>query len=128
MLFDTMISVLVVDDSETMQRIVCKILQRIGFENLERAGNGVEALQKLHEKKIGLVISDWYMEPMNGLVLTRRMRVESALRDIPVILMSTKANAENVIAAKDAGASAYIVKPFSAEALKAKIEDALAAH
>jgi two-component system chemotaxis response regulator CheY len=127
MLLDTTISVLVVDDSETMQRIVCKLLQRIGFESLECARNGMEALQKLHEKKIGLVISDWYMEPMNGLMLTQRMRVESALRHIPVILISAVAKADNVIAAKEAGASAYIVKPFSAEALKEKIEDALAA-
>jgi two-component system chemotaxis response regulator CheY len=124
---DTTISVLVVDDSETMQRIVCKLLQSIGFENLECAGNGMEALQKLHEKKFGLVISDWYMEPMNGLLLTQRMRVESALRHIPVILISTAAKADNVIAAKEAGASAYIVKPFSAESLKTKIEDVLAA-
>ena len=127
MLLDTTISVLVVDDSETMQHIVCTLLRRIGFENLECAGNGMEALQKLHEKKIGLVISDWYMEPMNGLMLTRQMREESALRHIPVILISTTPKADNVIAAKEAGASAYIVKPFSAEALKEKIEDALTA-
>lgn len=127
MLLDTTISVLVVDDSETMQRIVCNLLQRIGFESLECARNGMEALQKLHEKKIGLVISDWYMEPMNGIMLTQRMRVESALRHIPILLISTVAKADNVIAAKEAGASAYIVKPFSAEALKEKIEEALAA-
>jgi two-component system, chemotaxis family, chemotaxis protein CheY len=125
---DTTISVLVVDDNETMQRIVCKLLRRIGFENLECAGNGIEALEKLHEKKFGLVISDWYMEPMNGLMLTQRMRVDSALGNIPVMLISAVAKADNVIDAKDAGASVYIVKPFSAETLKAKIEDALAAH
>jgi two-component system chemotaxis response regulator CheY len=128
MLLDTTISVLVVDDSETMQRIICTHLRRIGFENLECAGNGMEALQKLHEKKIGLVISDWYMEPMNGLRLTQQMRAEHALRDIPVLLMSAEANANNVVDAKEAGASAYMVKPFTTEVLKAKIEDALAAH
>ena len=124
---DTAISVLVVDDSETMQRIVCKLLQQIGFEKLECAGNGIDALQKLHEKKFDLVISDWYMEPMDGLTLTRRIRVDSALRHIPVILISAVAKADNVIDAKEAGV-VYIVKPFSAAALKAKIENAMAAH
>jgi two-component system, chemotaxis family, chemotaxis protein CheY len=125
---DTTMSVLVVDDSETTRQIVCKLLQHIGFENLVCAGNGVEALEKLHQKKFGLVISDWYMEPMNGLMLTQRMRVDFALMDIPVILISTVAKADNIIDAREAGVSAYIVKPFSAEALKVKIEDALAAH
>jgi two-component system chemotaxis response regulator CheY len=124
---DTAIPVLVVDDSETMQRVVCKLLQQLGFEKLECAGNGLDALQKLHEKKIGLVISDWYMHPMDGLTLTHRIRAEGALRHIPVILISSVANADNVIDAKEAGV-VYIVKPFSAAALKAKIENAMAAH
>ena len=124
---DTAISVLVVDDSETMQRIVCKLLHQIGFENLDCAGNGIDALQKLHEKKFGLVISDWYMEPMDGLTLTRRIRTDGALRHIPVILISAVAKADNVIDAKEAGV-VYIVKPFSAAALKAKIESAIAVH
>ena len=125
---DTTISVMVVDDSVAMQRIVCKLLHRIGFENLECAANGLEALQKLHEKKIDLVISDWYMEPINGLTLTHRMRAEIEFSDIPVILISATANADNVIDAKEAGSSSYMVKPFSVETLKARIEVALAAH
>jgi two-component system, chemotaxis family, chemotaxis protein CheY len=116
---------LVVDDSETMQRIVCKLLHSIGFENLECARSGMEALQKLHEKPFGLVISDWYMERMTGLMLTERIRADPVLKDIPVILISAVAKADNVIAAKDAGANAYVVKPFSAEALKLKIGAAL---
>jgi len=124
---DTAIPVLVVDDSEAMQRIVCRLLQQIGFENLDCAGSGDDALQKLHEKKFGLVISDWYMGAMDGLTLTRRIRTEDALRHIPVILISAVAKADNVIDAKEAGVL-YIVKPFSAAALKAKIESAMAVH
>jgi two-component system chemotaxis response regulator CheY len=79
---DTSIRVLVVDDSETMQRIVCKLLQSIGFANLECARNGIDALQKLHEKTFGLVISDRYMESMTGLILTERIRAHRALKVI----------------------------------------------
>jgi two-component system chemotaxis response regulator CheY len=125
---DTSISVLVVDDSETMQRIVCKLLQSIGFANMVCARNGTEALQKLHEKRFGLVISDWYMESMTGLQLTQRIRADRALKDLSVIVISAVAKADNVIAAKEAGVDAYMVKPFSAEALKLKIEAALAAR
>lgn len=125
---DTSISVLVVDDSETMQRIVCKLLQSIGFANVVCARNGMEALQKLHEKTFGLVIADWYMGSMTGLQLTERIRADRVLKDLPVIVISAVANADNVIAAKEAGVDAYMVKPFSAEALKLKIEAALAAR
>jgi len=123
---DRTMSVLVVDDSETMQRILCKILRSIGFENLECAGNGVEALQKLREKTFGLMISDWYMEPMNGITLTQRIRGGSVLRNLPVILISAVAKGDNAIAAKEAGANGYLVKPFSAQALELQIEAALA--
>jgi two-component system chemotaxis response regulator CheY len=102
---DTSISVLVVDDSETMQRIVCKLLQSIGFANMVCARNGTEALQ-----------------------ITQRIRADRALKDLSVIVISAVAKADNVIAAKEAGVDAYMVKPFSAEALKLKIEAALAAR
>jgi two-component system chemotaxis response regulator CheY len=125
---DASILILVVDDSETIQRIVCKLLQSIGCGNVVCARNGMEALQKLHEKKFGLVISDWYMESMTGLKLTERIRADPAIKNLPVILISAVAKADNVIAAKEAGVDAYMVKPFSAEALKLKIEAALAAR
>jgi two-component system chemotaxis response regulator CheY len=106
---DTSISILVVDDSETMQRIVCKLLQSIGCGNVVCARNGMEALQKLHEKAFGLVISDWYMESMTGLKLTERIRTNPAIKDLPVIVISAVAKADNVIAAKEAGVDAYVV-------------------
>jgi two-component system chemotaxis response regulator CheY len=115
-------SVLVVDDYKTMIRIIRNLLRQIGFQNVDDASDGTEALAKLKEKKYGLIISDWNMEPMTGYELLKQVRADPNLSDIPFIMVTAEAKSENVVAAKNAGVSNYIVKPFNAQTLKGKIE------
>ena len=116
--------VLVVDDNQAAREVVGALLEYLGFEEPYMASNGQEALEKLHRNKIALVISDWNMRPMNGLELLRHVRAEYALRETRFILISGVASAEHVIAAREARADSFILKPFSAEGLKTKIADA----
>ena len=117
--------ILVVDDYATMRRIVRNLLTQIGFSDIEEAGDGVTALAKLRESKFGLVISDWNMEPMTGIQLLREVRADSKLKALPFIMITAESKTENVVAAKAAGVSNYIVKPFNAETLRGKIEKVL---
>ena len=119
---DLSISVLVVDDYATMIRIIKNLLKQIGFEDVDDASDGTAALDKLRSKKYGLVISDWNMEPMTGYDLLKEVRADSALSTTPFIMITAESKTENVIAAKKAGVNNYIVKPFNAAVLKAKIE------
>jgi two-component system chemotaxis response regulator CheY len=113
--------ILVVDDYRTMLRIISNLLKQLGFINIEEAENGHDALQKLRQAPFGLVISDWNMEPMTGLQLLKEVRADATLKKMPFIMVTAESKTENVIAAKQAGVSNYIVKPFSAEILKSKI-------
>ena len=122
---DTSVTVLVVDDYSTMRRIIKNLLNQIGFMNVEEADNGATAYDKLRAQKFGLVISDWNMEPMTGLELLKLVRADSALKSLPFIMVTAESKTENVIAAKQAGVSNYIVKPFNAETLKTKISSVL---
>ena len=114
--------VLVVDDYKTMVRIIRNLLKQIGFEDVDEASDGTEALAKLKERSYGLVISDWNMEPMTGYDLLREMRGDAKLAAVPFIMITAESKTENVVAAKQAGVSNYIVKPFNAATLKSKIE------
>jgi len=118
---DPSIRILVVDDYSTMLRILGNLLRQIGFNNVDQANDGLEALTKLRGSKYGLVISDWNMQPINGYELLAQVRRDSALCDLPFIMITAESKTENVIAAKKAGVSGYIVKPFSAETLAGKI-------
>jgi two-component system chemotaxis response regulator CheY len=122
---DTSVTVLVVDDYSTMRRIIKNLLNQIGFQNVEEADNGATAYDKLRAQKFGLVISDWNMEPMTGLELLKLVRADSALKTLPFIMVTAESKTENVVAAKQAGVSNYIVKPFNAETLKTKIASVL---
>jgi two-component system chemotaxis response regulator CheY len=126
MSLDKNMNVLIVDDYKTMLRIIKNLLGQIGFPNVDEATDGGMAFQKLKEKKYGLVISDWNMEPMSGYELLQKVRGEEALKSIPFIMVTAESKTENVIAAKQAGVSNYIVKPFNAETLKQKIESVFA--
>ncbi len=117
--------VLVVDDYQTMIRIIRNLLKQLGFENVDEASDGREALEKLKKQKYGLVISDWNMEPMTGYELLREVRADEALKPTPFIMVTAESKTENVIAAKKAGVNNYIVKPFNAQTLKAKIASVL---
>lgn len=117
--------ILVVDDYATMVRIIEKLLQQIGFSDIETASNGQEALEKIEVTDFDLVISDWNMEPMTGIELLKEVRTSIDRTDLPFIMVTAESKPENVIAAKDAGVSNYIVKPFNAETLRVKIESVL---
>ena len=122
MAVDLSMSVLVVDDYNTMIRIIRNLLKQLGFENIDDAADGSAALNKMRGKKYGLVISDWNMEPMTGYDLLQEVRADPNLAQVPFIMVTAESKTENVIAAKKAGVSNYIVKPFNAQTLKSKIE------
>jgi two-component system chemotaxis response regulator CheY len=118
--------VLIVDDYKTMLRIIRNLLKQLEFENVEEATDGQEALSKLRAGSFGLVISDWNMQPMTGLDLLKEVRADARLKSLPFIMITAESKTENVIAAKQAGVSNYIVKPFNAETLREKIEKVMA--
>ena len=127
MSIDYSMPVLVVDDYQTVLRIMRNLLRRAGFAEVDTAGDGEEALAKMRERKYGLVISDWYMAPVNGIDLVRQARSDDALKETPIILVSGDGSPDNLKVANDAGASGYVLKPFDSQTLKAKIETVFAA-
>ena len=122
MAVDLSMPVLVVDDYNTMIRIIRNLLKQLGFQQVDDAADGSAALAKLRKVKYGLVISDWNMEPMSGYDLLCEVRADAALAETPFIMVTAESKTENVIAAKKAGVSNYIVKPFNAQTLKNKID------
>jgi two-component system chemotaxis response regulator CheY len=122
MAVDMSMPILVVDDYNTMIRIIRNLLRQLGFMDVDDASDGSTALIKMHTKKYALVISDWNMEPMTGFELLRQVRSTPTLNMIPFIMVTAESKTENVIAAKQAGVNNYIVKPFNADTLKKKIE------
>jgi two-component system chemotaxis response regulator CheY len=122
MAIDMSMPVLVVDDYNTMIRIIRNLLKQLGFDDVDDASDGSAALAKMREKKYGLVISDWNMEPMTGYELLKEVRADPGLNKTPFIMVTAESKTENVIAAKKAGVNNYIVKPFNAQTLKTKIE------
>jgi len=125
MAVDKGMHILVVDDYNTMRRIIRNLLKQLGFEHVDEAAHGGEALIKLHEKPFGLVISDWNMEPVTGMELLKNVRADEKLKNLPFIMVTAESKPENVIAAKQAGVSNYIVKPFNAETLKTKMSSVI---
>ncbi len=125
MAVDKNMNVLIVDDYKTMLRIMRNLLKQLDFNNVMEASDGAEALNLLRQEKFGLVISDWNMEPMTGIQLLREVRGDENLKHVPFIMITAESKSENVIAAKEAGVSNYIVKPFNAETLKSKMESVL---
>ncbi len=113
---------LVVDDFSTMRRIVRNLLKELGFTNVDEAEDGVVALQKLKGGGFDFVVSDWNMPNMDGLTLLQTVRADPGLKHLPVLMITAEAKKENIIAAAQAGASGYIVKPFTAATLSEKME------
>jgi len=122
---DMNMPILIVDDYKTMLRIIRNLLKQLGFNNVDEATDGSSALQKLRDKPFHLVISDWNMEPMSGLQLLKEVRADVKLKETPFIMITAESKSENVIAAKEAGVSNYIVKPFNAATLKGKLSTVL---
>ena len=122
MAVDLSMNVLIVDDYKTMLRIIRNLLRQLGIENVDEATDGGTALAKLHESNYGLVISDLNMQPMTGLQLLKEVRADQKLKQIPFIMVTAESKTENVVAAKEAGVTNYIVKPFNSATLKQKLE------
>ncbi|MDX1575801.1 MAG: response regulator [Kiloniellales bacterium] len=118
---DLNMPVLIVDDYKTMLRTMGILLKRLGFENIDEANDGHEALEKLRDRPYSLVISGWDMRPMSGLDLVRLMRANGSLDTVQVVMVAAENGDENVAAAKEAGAAEYIVKPFCASTLKDRL-------
>lgn len=112
-------NILVVDDYQTMIRIIKNLLKQLGFDNIDEATDGGAALEKISQKDYGLIISDWNMEPMTGIDLLKKVRETG--NKVPFIMVTAESKTENVVAAKQAGVDNYIVKPFNAETLKNKL-------
>jgi two-component system chemotaxis response regulator CheY len=118
---DLAMPILVVEDNRTMVRIVRNLLNLMGFRHVDEVFDGTSALAKLRSNPYGLVISDWNMAPVTGLMLLKAVRADPALKSIPFLMMTAETRVENVVAAKEAGVNNYIVKPFTGATLKAKI-------
>ncbi|WP_322112115.1 response regulator [Arboricoccus pini] len=119
--------VLIVDDYKTMLRIVRNLLKQIDLADVDEATDGGMAYSMMKARPYGLVISDWNMVPVTGLELLQKVRADSDLKHTPFIMVTAESKTENVIAAKAAGVSNYIVKPFNAETLRAKIAAVMSA-
>jgi len=128
MALDRLTPVLVVDDSASMISIIRSLLRQLGILDVNDANNGAAALVKMRERRFGLVISDWNMEPMTGYDFLQEIRRDPNLKHTPFIMVTAESKVENVVAAKKAGVNNYIIKPFNANTLKAKIESVLAAN
>jgi two-component system chemotaxis response regulator CheY len=113
---------LVVDDFSTMRRIVRNLLKELGFTNVQEAEDGVDALSKLRADSFDFVVSDWNMPNMTGLELLQKIRADDSLKHLPVLMVTAEAKKENIIAAAQAGASGYVVKPFTAATLDEKLK------
>ncbi len=125
---DLKMRIMVVDDFSTMRRIIKNILKQLGYTELEEAEDGEHALGKLREKPVQFIISDWNMPKMDGLELLKNIRNDSQLKEIPFLMVTAESEKENIMAAIGAGVSNYIVKPFTAEILKEKMDKVLEKH
>ena len=121
MAVDMGMKVLIVDDYQTMLRVLKSLLRQLKFTSIDEASNGADALEMLQKGDYGMVISDWNMEPMTGFQLLKEVRADSKLSRLPFIMVTAESKTENVVAAKQAGVNNYIVKPFNAATLKAKL-------
>ena len=119
---DPKMKFLVVDDFSTMRRIVRNLLKELGFTNVDEAEDGQVALQKLNSLPFDFVVTDWNMPNMDGLTLLQNIRANPSLKHLPVLMITAEAKKENIIAAAQAGASGYIVKPFTAATLAEKLQ------
>ena len=118
---DKNMSFLVVGDFPTMRRIVRSLLKELGFTNVEEAEDGQDALNKLRAGNFEFVVSDWNMPNLDGLEMLKEIRQDNALKDLPVLMVTAEAKKENIIAAAQAGANGYVVKPFTAATLEEKL-------
>jgi two-component system, chemotaxis family, chemotaxis protein CheY len=125
MLNNFTLPILVVDDNKSITGVLAALLKKIGFTDVDEVYDGVSALQKILERKYGLVISDWKMQPVTGLDLLQAMRKDEGLSKIPFIMITADPDIHKVIGARNAGVNGYLTKPFDADTLRSKIEKAV---
>ncbi len=125
---DKNLKFLIVDDFSTMRRIVRNLLKELGYTNADEAEDGVVALQKLKGGGFQFVVSDWNMPNMTGIELLRAVRADAELKHLPVLMVTAEAKKENIIEAAQAGASGYVVKPFTAATLEEKLNKVFEKH
>lgn len=114
--------ILIVDDHEPMRKIIKNILRQVGLDDLDESPDGKDAIMKMKEKSFDIVLLDWNMPGMNGLEVLKVMKSDQRLKDLPVIMVTAESSREKIIEAINSGVSDYIVKPFTGEVLKKKIE------
>jgi len=119
---DPNMKILVVDDFSTMRRIVKNLLKQLGYVNIDEAEDGAQAYEKVKNGDYGFVVSDWNMPNMDGLDLVKSVRANPAIKDLPILMVTAEAEKDKVIAAIQAGVSNYIVKPFTGDTLKEKMD------
>jgi two-component system chemotaxis response regulator CheY len=120
-MIDKDINFLVVDDFPTVRQFVRSLLNELGFTNVDEAEDGQDALNKLRTGNFGFVVSDWNMPNLDGLELLKEIRQDDALKELPVLIVSSEAKTEHITSAVEAGASGYLAKPFTAEILEEKL-------
>ncbi|AHC37090.1 histidine kinase [Pseudomonas fluorescens] len=119
---DKNMKILIVDDFSTMRRIIKNLLRDLGFTNTVEADDGLTAIPILNSGSIDFLVTDWNMPGMTGIDLLRHVRADEKLRSLPVLMVTAEAKREQIIEAAQAGVNGYVVKPFTAQALKEKIE------
>ena len=114
-------SIITVDDSSTMRRIIKNTLQKLGFETILEAGNGVEALEVMSKNKVDMIVTDWNMPEMDGLTFVKAVRAKDEYKDLPILMITTEAPKEDILTALRSGVNNYVVKPFTPETLQEKV-------
>jgi two-component system, chemotaxis family, chemotaxis protein CheY len=122
---DKGMKILVVDDFPTMRRIVRNLLKELGYSNVDEAEDGAAGLARLRSGSYEFVISDWNMPNLDGLAMLKEIRADANLAHLPVLMVTAESKKENIIAAAQAGASGYVVKPFTAATLDEKLNKIL---
>ena len=115
-------SVLFVEDSPTMRRIIANSLTKIGFSEIIEAEHGVDALEKIEHRMVDLVVTDWNMPEMNGAELVKELRAKTEFDDVPIVMITTRGMKDDVMTAMRLGVNAYVIKPFTPDILKEKLD------
>ena len=114
-------SIITVDDSSTMRRIIKNTIKKLGFETILEAGNGVEALEVMSKNKVDMIVTDWNMPEMDGLTFVKAVRAKDEYKDLPILMITTEAAKEDILTALRSGVNNYVVKPFTPETLQEKV-------
>jgi two-component system chemotaxis response regulator CheY len=122
------LEVLIVEDRQVMLKIIRRLLVQLGYAKVDEAANGLQALEKIREKRYDLILSDWNMDSMSGFDLLKIVRADPETKEIPFILVTAESKPENILAAKAAGATGYLVKPFKLDMLEKTLDSVLAAN